>query len=225
MRRADRLFQIVQALRGGRLVTARDLARRLEVSERTIYRDMRELIGSGVPVEGEAGIGYVMKGGYDIPPLMFSSDEVEALVVGARMVQAWASSALADAATEALAKIEAVMPASRRDEITRSRVFAPDFFIPMDLRLRLDVVRQAIGERRMIRFAYTREDGEISTRSLRPLGLHFWGKVWTLAGWCELRDDFRSFRLDRMTDTAIEDRIFRDEKGKSLADFMARVRG
>lgn len=223
MRRADRLFQIVQALRGGRLVTARDLAERLEVSERTIYRDMAELMASGVPVSGEAGIGYVLRGGYDIPPLMFSQDEIEALVMGARMVQAWAGSALADAATEALAKIEAVVPEGLRDGMARTRLYAPGFAVPAPLRLVLDQIRQAIGERRVLSFAYTTEDGTASTRCCRPLGLYFWGKVWTLVSWCELRDDFRTFRADRIAELRLTDRTFREEKGRALADYLRRV--
>ena len=114
MRRADRLFQIVQYLRGGRLVTEEQLAGRLEVSRRTIYRDVADLIGSGVPIEGEAGMGYVLRAGYDLPPLMFTSDEVAALVAGARLVRAWGGAAMAEAAQEAPVKIEAVLPEAAR---------------------------------------------------------------------------------------------------------------
>lgn len=114
MRRADRLFQIVQYLRGGRLLTAQMLAERLEVTKRTVYRDVADLIGSGVPIEGEAGVGYVMRAGYDLPPLMFSSDEIVALVAGARMIRAWGGTQMALAAEEALVKIEAVLPDEAR---------------------------------------------------------------------------------------------------------------
>lgn len=223
MRRADRLFQIVQALRGGRMVTARDLARRLEVSERTIYRDMAELIGTGVPITGEAGIGYVLRGGFDIPPLMFTADELEAVLVGMRMVRAWGGAQLAQAATEAMAKIEAVVPEPLRDGMARSRLYVPDMALPPEQRLLLDQLRQATGERRVIRFGYTREDGERSDRCCHPLGLYFWGKVWTLVGWCELRDDFRTFRPDRMVAVQIEDRTFRPVTGRTLADFLRRI--
>lgn len=224
MRRADRLFQIVQALRGRRLVTARDLAGRLEVSERTIYRDMAELIGSGVPITGEAGIGYVLRGGFDIPPLMFTPDELEALAVGARMVQALTGSGLAAAAAEAIVKIEAVIPASRRADLVRSRLFVPDVLVCPGLRERLDLIHQAISEHQVLSFAYTREDGEMSRRSVRPLGLFFWGKVWTLGSWCELRGAFRNFRADRMTGIVVEDRPFQEEKGRTLQDFLRAVR-
>ncbi len=110
MRRADRLFQIVQSLRGGRLVTARQLSERLEVSERTIYRDVADLVGSGVPVEGEAGVGYILRDGFDLPPLMFTRDEIVALVAGARLIRAWGGQDMARAAEEALVKITAFLP-------------------------------------------------------------------------------------------------------------------
>lgn len=223
MRRADRLFQIVQALRGGRLTTARDLARRLEVSERTIYRDVAELVGSGVPITGEAGMGYVLRDGYDIPPLMFTRDELEAVLVGVRMVRAWAGAELADAAGEAMAKIESVVPEPLRDQMARSRLFAPPILLPDALRQVLDRLRQAMGEHRVVRFAYTREDGERSERSCAPLGLYFWGKVWTLVGWCELRDDFRTFRPDRMAELSVEERKFRPQPGRTLPDYLRRI--
>lgn len=225
MRRADRLFQVVQALRGGRLVTARQLARQLEVSERTIYRDMADLIGSGVPITGEAGIGYVLRGGFDIPPLMFTPDELEALAVGARMVQALAGRDLADAAAEAIVKIEAVIPPDRREDLSGSRLFVPDILLCPELRQRLEMIRRATSERRVLCFSYTREDGTVSRRSVQPLGLFCWGRVWTLGGWCELRDGFRNFRVDRMADAAIEERTFREEKGRTLHDFLRAVRG
>jgi predicted DNA-binding transcriptional regulator YafY len=225
MRRADRLFQIVQALRGGRLVTARDLARRLEVSERTVYRDMAELIGLGVPITGEAGVGYVLRGGYDIPPLMFTPDELEALAVGARMVQALAGADLAGAAAEAIAKIDAVIPAHLRDDLAGSRLFVPDFLVCPSLRERLDLIRHAIAEHRVLSFTYSREDGHTVRRSVRPLGLFFWGKVWTLGAWCELRGEFRNFRADRMAEVTVETRTFREDKGRTLQDFLRAVRG
>jgi predicted DNA-binding transcriptional regulator YafY len=223
MRRADRLFQIVQFLRGGRMVTARDLADRLEVSERTIYRDVAELIGTGVPIVGEAGMGYVLRGGFDIPPLMFTPDELEAVLLGVRMVRAWGGARLGAAADEAIAKVEAVVPEPLRAAMARSRVYAPDFEFPEVLRLLFDQVRDAIGARRVLSIDYTRADGTHSTRTCWPLGLHFWGKVWTLTGWCELRQEFRTFRLDRIRALTLEDRTFRDEPGRTLADFMRTI--
>jgi predicted DNA-binding transcriptional regulator YafY len=221
MRRADRLFQIVQYLRGRRLVTARQLADKLEVSERTVYRDVRDLTLSGVPIEGEAGVGYLLRRGADIPPLMFTRDEIEALVVGARMVRAWGGKGLSDSARLALAKIEAALPMDLKIEVERSRLFAPNFHSVRSESGPFDAVHRAINAKRVLHFDYTREDGVISSRDVRPLALFFWAPAWTLAGWCELRDDFRHFRVDRMRSVISIDRTFADEAGKTLADFLA----
>ena len=126
MRRADRLFEIIQRLRGGRLVTAAALAEGLEVSIRTVYRDIVDLQASGVPIEGAAGVGYVLRDGYQVPPLMFSLGEIEALVVGARLAQAWGGAELARSAEEALFKIDAVLPRGLKGRAEAVRVFAPD---------------------------------------------------------------------------------------------------
>lgn len=224
MRRAERLFQIVQALRGGRLTTARQLAERLEVSDRTIYRDIAHLAASGVPIDGAAGAGYMLRDGFDIPPLMFDGAEIEALVIGARMAQAWAGTRLGQAAGLALAKIEAVIPDSLRQRMEASRLFAPDFRSPLATRAHLDQVHAAIDSRQLLSFDYVREDGTASTRTVRPLGLFFWGPVWTLVAWCGLRADFRTFRLDRMTNPAPTGQTFTEAPGQSLNDYMARVR-
>lgn len=221
MRRADRLFRIVQLLRGGRLTTARTLAGKLEVSERTIYRDIADLIGSGVPVEGEAGVGYVMRRGFDLPPLMFTRAEIVALVAGARLVRAWGGAAMAEAAEEALVKIGAVLPEPERESADRVQVHAfQTGILDEATRHRLDRLEAAAEARTRLAIAYRTEDGRDSERTVRPLGLWFWGKVWTLVAWCELRDDFRMFRVDRIG--AMEDAgRFRAEAGKRLQDFFA----
>jgi len=221
MRRADRLFQIVQYLRGGRLTTAAMLAERLEVSERTIYRDIADLQGSGVPIDGEAGMGYLMRDGYDVPPLMFTSDEIVALVAGARMIRAWGGTAMAQSAEEALVKIQAVVP-----ETTRARAKAVNIHAmaahDMDtaLRDRIDLLEGAADQRSRVRFAYADQFGAATTRTVRPLALSFWGRVWTLVAWCELRHDFRMFRLDRMGAIQTGDQ-FKPEKDKTLGYFFA----
>ncbi|KGM50116.1 helix-turn-helix transcriptional regulator [Pseudooceanicola atlanticus] len=221
MRRADRLFQIVQYLRGGRLTTAAMLAEKLEVSDRTIYRDIADLIGSGVPIEGEAGVGYVMRAGYDLPPLMFSQDEIVALVAGARLIRAWGGVAMAAAAEEALVKINAVLPDAARDRSEQVQIHAFTMTdMPQEVRERLDRIEAAINARQTLDVTYQREDGADSQRRLRPLSLYFWGKVWTLVAWCELREEFRSFRVDRMSAMTEGDR-FREEPGRRLQDFYA----
>lgn len=223
MRRADRLFQIVQHLRGGRLVTARMLAERLEVSERTIYRDIADLVGSGVPVEGEAGVGYVMRQGYDLPPLMFSRDEIVALVAGARLIRAWGGHEMARAAEEALVKIAAVLPEEARSRAASVQIHA--FQMPeLDdaTRHRIDAIEAAVEARTRLVLAYRDAEGRATDRPVRPLGLWFWGKVWTLVAWCELREDFRMFRLDRIERFRDEGR-FRPERGRTLQDFFRTV--
>jgi predicted DNA-binding transcriptional regulator YafY len=224
MRRADRLFRIVQFLRVGRLTTARRLAEKLQVSERTIYRDVRDLQLSGMPIEGEAGIGYLLRQDFDIPPLMFTRPEIEALVLGARMVQAWGGVKQGEAASQALHKIEAVLPAELRDRIDQTLLYALNFRVSTELKQNVDTLNSAASERRPVEFGYVREDGQDSRRRVRPLGLYFWGGVWTLASWCEMRNDFRNFRVDRMSELRVLEQPFQEDPKKSLQAFMLRMR-
>lgn len=222
MRRADRLFRIVQHLRGGRLVTARGLAARLEVSERTIYRDIADLQASGVPIEGEAGVGYVMAEGFHLPPLMFTREEVAALVAGARLLQAFGGAEMGRAAEEALEKIRAVLPEAVRGPARQVALEGIGIGFDAALRGRLDAMQAAIDGARRLQLSYRDEAGRATERVVRPLGLWFWGKVWTLIAWCELREDFRMFRADRVAAMAEGDR-FRPERGRRLVDFYARL--
>lgn len=223
MRRADRLFQIVQHLRGGRLVTARALSERLEVSERTIYRDVADLAACGVPIDGAAGVGYIMRAGFDLPPLMFTRDELAALTLGARFVKAWGGARLALAAEEAIVKIEAVLPEREKRLAADTSLFAIAIDLPDTTRRVFDHLDLAIRERRRVHVIYEALDGDRSERDLRPLGLYYWGKVWTLAAWCELREDFRNFRADRISRIADCGDRFCDEPGRTLRDFLRRV--
>ncbi len=223
MRRADRLFQLIQLLRRRRVVTAAYLAHRLEVSERTVYRDVRDLMRSGVPIQGEAGVGYSLSRSFDLPPLMFTEDEIEALVLGARVVRSWADPALAGAAGDALDKIETVLPAHLKERVASSALFALNFDQTDETTDALAVLRAAVRDRTKVRFAYERGDGTPSSRTVRPLSLSFVAPRWWLSGWCELREDFRTFRVDRMSDLAALDERFASEPGRTLADFLARV--
>lgn len=222
MRRADRLFQIVQYLRGGRLVTAATLADRLEVSERTIYRDIADLQSTGVPIDGAAGVGYVLRSGYDLPPLMFTRAELVALVAGVRMVKSWGGAAMARAAAEALVKIELVLPAAARERVTETNVFAPPMELTDAVRGRIDLVQRAIDACDILRFGYEDRQGATTARRVHPLGLWFWGKVWTLVAWCEMRQDFRMFRLDRTAGLAITGERFAPAAERSLAACLRR---
>ncbi|MDI4634479.1 YafY family transcriptional regulator [Pelomonas sp. V22] len=218
MRRADRLFQIVQLIRGRRLTTADFLAERLEVSVRTVYRDVAALQQQGVPIDGEAGVGYRMKAGFDLPPLMFSKGEAQALVAAVRLSQRQLDEGLAGEAEEALGKILAVLSPAARAAAESLAVYAPNAGLDAATRERLARLREATESRQKLGLLY-RDLGDVdSQRTVRPLACFFWGPVWTLAAWCELREDFRSFRVDRIRKLELLDERFRDEPGKTLAD-------
>jgi predicted DNA-binding transcriptional regulator YafY len=205
MRRADRLFQIVLLLDRRRAVTAREIAESLNISERTVYRDIADLSRSGVPISGEAGVGYMLRSGYRLPPLMFDPEELQALALGSRMVKGWADEALGRAAERALMRIEAVLPKQLQERPARDAFLVPDFHVPKKMVAPLTQLRRCIAESKKAQLAYTRLDGVASSRTIWPLGLVFWGESWTLAAWCELRGDFRTFRPDRMQQVAVLD--------------------
>ncbi len=224
MRRADRLFRIVQLLRRRKLTTARQIAEELEVSDRTVYRDVADLIGSGVPIRGEAGVGYALDRGFDLPPLMFTEEELEALVLGVRVVESWGDPALAQAARQVVQKVEAVLPERLQERVGKAPLFAPGFHVPAESARELGTLRRAIRERRKARLHYVDRVAAATERTIRPLGLFFWGASWTVAAWCELRQGFRGFRLDRMQKLELTDHKFEDEAGTTLADFFEYVR-
>jgi predicted DNA-binding transcriptional regulator YafY len=222
MRRADRLFQLVQLVRGRRLATGEWLAERLEVSLRTVYRDVADLQAQGVPIEGEAGVGYRMRAGFDLPPLMFTTDEAKSLVACVRLAQPRLDAALAEAAEGALSKVLAVLPTGARAAAESLAVYAPYYEVAPQVRAHLESLRVATEARRKVRLHYLDLKEVPSERTVRPLGSFYWGAVWTLAAWCEAREDFRSFRVDRIERLQPLDERFRDETGKTLADLFRR---
>jgi len=226
MRRADRLFRIVQLLRAGRLQTARSLAQKLQVSDRTIYRDVQDLQLSGVPILGEAGVGYTLRRDYDLPPLMFDQREITALVLGSRMVATWGDAELASAANDALRKIEAVLSPALRDRIDSVPLYVPGYGLRNQgiARKTLEELRGAIGASQVIAVMYSDEKAQVTERRLRPMALLFWGNVWTLVAWCELRKDFRSFRVDRFQKLQLLEEKFMPELGQRYEDFLTQVR-
>lgn len=223
MRRADRLFQVVQLIRGRRLSTAAFLAERLEVSQRTIYRDVADLQHQGVPIEGEAGVGYRLGAGFDLPPLMFSQGEANALVAAARLAQAWLDPGLAREVEGALGKILSVLPASARAAAESQAVYAPPVGLDPRAQAHLQALREAVHSCHVVQVEYADVEGRTSLRRLRPLGCFYWGKVWTLSAWCELRGDFRGFRVDRIAHLTVLQEQFRHEPGKTLADLVRRA--
>jgi len=220
MRRADRLFDIIQILRRKKLVRAQDLAEKLEVSERTIYRDISDLMASGVPIEGEAGVGYILRG-YDLPPIMFNEQEIEALVLGVRIVESWADPKLADAAGGVIAKIEAVVPDRLRRHMAETALLAPADHLAEPIVIDPGELRVAVRSRQKVRIDYRDANDQRSRRVVWPLAVAFFGPVWILASWCELRQDFRSFRLDRMADLLVLNEGFEPEPDRTMDDFLS----
>lgn len=222
MRRADRLFQLVQILRRDRLSTAARLAAELGISTRTLYRDVADLQASGVPIEGEAGAGYRLPRRFDLPPLMFTVDEAEALFLGLSIASAWTDPELAQAAVSARRKVASGLSEGLRQALQASVLEAVDFHVPEALKAPLGDLRRAVRERRRLAVDYEDKAGAASSRTLRPLGLYFWGGTWTLAAWCEARQDFRTFRVDRLKRWTLGE-AFPLEAGRELKDYLARV--
>lgn len=217
-RRAERLFQIVQRLRDLRVATAEQLAGELGVSVRTVYRDVADLSLS-VPISAVPGKGYSLLPGYDLPPLMFNREEIEAIVLGARFVEGWADADLARAAASALAKVRRALPDGLKESLDAIPLHA---LVLGDLpeRNAMAAFRRAINEKRPVRMSYASIAGDITERTVEPLGLFYWGKVWTAAAWCRLRQDFRSFRLDRVDRLSILPEQFGAVAGRTLEDFI-----
>ncbi|WP_374653952.1 helix-turn-helix transcriptional regulator [Dongia sp.] len=209
MRRADRLFQIIQILRRHRKpLTADAIAMELETSKRSIYRDIATLMAQRVPIRGEAGVGYVLEGGYDLPPLMLTADELEAAVLGAQLVQLRGDKGLARAAEDLIAKIAAAVPERLRPIVLEpASLTPPGKPLPED---RVDVagIRAAIHGGRKLMLDYRDEQNRPTQRCVWPITIGYMETVRMLIAWCELRQDFRHFRTDRIHGvTMLEDRV------------------
>jgi len=194
MRRADRLFQIVQILKHRRLTTAQELADRLEVSTRTVYRDVQDLCLSGIPIEGEAGVGYLLRH------------------------EVWGGKELGSAARQAMIKVEAVLP--KRLQAYQSLMFSPDFYLDSNEFQFLDPLRHASQRREYVKLFYQDANKALTEREVRPLAIYFWRGTWTLLTWCELRSDFRNFRVDRITGLLRLNRHFEPTPGQELEDYI-----
>lgn len=212
MRRADRLFALLQALRGGRVRTADWLAERLEVSPRTIYRDIADLQAHGTPIDGERGVGYLLRSDFFLPPLALTGVEHEALRWGLALAAAHGDEALAAAAQDVLAKLG----------VSVAPFHAPRSLAPAQ-RAILKTMRDALAESRRLDLTYRNAAEEEARRTVRPLSLEHWGKVWTLTAWCEMRDNFRVFRIDRVS-VCIPGAVFQPQPGRRIEDYLARIR-
>ncbi len=219
MRRTDRLFDIIQILRDGKLHRAQDIADRLEVSVRTIYRDMDTLVASGVPVEGERGVGYMVREQITLPPLNLTPAELEALNLGMAIVAEAADPDLKAAAETLADKIDAVLPTQVVAEADTWKFAVYPFADAARGMAHMAPIRAAIKSRQKLHLSYRRIDGTVTRRTIRPLHMEYWGRVWTLTAWCELRDGFRVFRIDLITSVQPLPEVFADEPGKRLADY------
>jgi predicted DNA-binding transcriptional regulator YafY len=216
MRRSDRLFDIIQALRTAKKpMTAAALAERLEVTVRTIYRDVATLQARRVPIEGAAGLGYVLRRGFDLPPLMFTADEIDAIAVAMRMLHRTGDHGLQSAAESVLSKVTVALPDSLREHLA-----APQFFVSRNGAPRppvadLAAIRTAIRDEHKLRIAYSDEKGERTRRVIWPIAIAYYAESTLVSAWCELRDDFRHFRADRILKFDALDERF-PVRGKTL---------
>mgnify|MGYP000058509957 FL=1 len=219
MRRSDRLFDIIQILRDGKLHRAQDIADRLEVSVRTIYRDMDTLVASGVPVERERGVGYMVREAITLPPVTLTTEELEALNLGMAIVAEAADDDLKRAALSLADKIDAVLPTSTVAEADAWKFAVYPFSDATRGFTHMPTLRAAIKSRQKLHLDYRRIDGVSTSRTIRPLNMEYWGRVWTLTAWCEARDDFRVFRVDLIEAATALPELFADEPGKRLSDY------
>jgi len=225
MRKADRLNDIVHHLRRmHQAVTAQTLSETLEVSLRTIYRDIQDLIDSGVPISGEAGVGYVIDKKYHLPPIMFDADELEAIALGIGMVSNWTDEKFAQKAQSAYRKIQATLPAPLINELHQISTFSAPSRYKIPWEVNFTDVRECIRRKKMVQFTYLDLSDRTTQRTIRPLALISFSPIWLLAGWCELREDFRNFRLDRISEFTELDSRYNDEKTKNLSAYLRSVK-
>lgn len=222
MQRSERLAEIVEIVRDGRLHLARDIAAALEVSVRTIYRDIDTLVASGVPIDGERGVGYLLREPVFLPPMALSLTELEALGLGMAIVQEAADEELQAAARSLLQKVGD--HASNRRRAPRSWGFGVYAFDRAREGFRhMPLLRRAIRERLKLRIVYLSLSNDTSERIIRPLQTEYWGRVWTCSAWCEMRGDFRAFRIDRIQNCDATGHTFQPEAGKTLEDYLKSV--
>src|SRR6516165_9639406 len=222
MRPADRLFDIIQTLRtASHPVTAAALADKLEVTVRTIYRDIAALQGSRVPIEGAPGLGYVLRRGYDLPPLMFTIEETDAIALGVRLLRRLRDPKLEAAAQSVLAKLAVVVPEPLQPHLVSAPIYVSDGDAPPVSGVDPAVLRDAIHEARKMAIAYIDEETHHTQRTIRPIAMAYYVDVTVLGAWCELRNDFRNFRVDRISNAQLLDERFIAESGRLLAEWLA----
>ena len=223
MRRTDRLFEILQMFRSGRLLLGRDIAVRLEISLRTVYRDVETLVASGIPIEGERGVGYMLREPIFLPPMTLTTEELRALHLGVEIVRQTGDAELAAAAEGLVGKIAAVLPSDRR-ALRPLQDLAVYVSVAAAPREQLGALRRAVAERRVVQISYRAGEGTQTKRQIWPLQTEYWGRVWTCPAWCELRGAFRVFRVDRIEACCETGATFSPEPGRTYSDYLATLR-
>jgi predicted DNA-binding transcriptional regulator YafY len=222
MRRADRLFDIIQTLRtASHPLTAAALAEKLEVTVRTIYRDIAALQASRVPIEGAAGLGYVLRRGFDLPPLMFTTEEIDAIAVGVRLLRRLRDPKLQAAAESVLGKLTVVVPQALGSHLASAPYYVSDGSAPAATGVDLSQVRGAIHDTRKLAISYVDEEGRRTDRTIWPLAMAYYVDVTLIGAWCELRNDFRHFRVDRISASRLLDQQFPPDNGRLIAEWLA----
>lgn len=222
MRRSDRLFDIIQRLRTARgPMTAAALAEELEVTTRTVYRDVATLQSRRVPIEGAPGLGYVLRRGFDLPPLMFTIEEIEAIAVGARLVARTGDPGLQDAAASVLSKVTVVLPDSLRGQLAAPPLFVSGSGAPVSERVDLAMVRQAIRDEHKLDITYADEKGAETQRVIWPIAMAYYVQATLIGAWCELRQDYRHFRADRIIALTVLDECYPSDNGRLMAEWLA----
>jgi len=224
MRRSDRLFQIVNYMQGRRMaVTAQNIAEEFNVSVRTIYRDIQDLILTGVPITGEAGVGYVIDKSHCLPPMALEVGELETLMLGAAMVSSYTDQTMAKSARSLVQKVKNVLNEKDRATFAGTALFAPRSSALIPWEVDFSMLRSAIRSKHKLKIDYEDQHGEYTVRTVRPLSLSFWGPSWLLLGWCELREDHRHFRLDRMHSAVQLDETFKETRETSLRHYLKKL--
>jgi predicted DNA-binding transcriptional regulator YafY len=223
MRRADRLFDIIQTLRVATgPMTAATLAEKLEVTVRTVYRDIATLQARRIPIEGAAGVGYIFRRGFDLPPLMFTADEIDAIAVGARLVRRLRDPGLQDAADSVLAKITTILPASLRPGMVSAPFYVSVGAAQTPTGIDLSDVRYVIRETRKLRITYADAAGQRTNRTVWPIAMAYYVDVTLIGAWCELRTDYRHFRVERIVTSTLLEETFPTNGGQLMQGWLAR---
>ncbi len=222
MRRADRLFDIIQTLRmAAHPLTAAALADKLEVTVRTIYRDIAALQASRVPIEGAPGLGYVLRRGFDLPPLMFTIEETDAIAIGVRLLRRLRDPKLESAAQSVLGKLAAVVPRELQPQLVAAPLYVSDGSAPDVTGVDLSQLRNAIRETRKVAISYADEEGRRTRRTIWPIAMAYYVDVTLVGAWCELRNDFRHFRVDRIAASQVLDERFSADSKRLMAEWGA----